>query len=219
MKITKYSIIITLLFIGCAQKTKLDLFPKIYSESPKTILVLPPINQSTSTDATEYYSTTIAEPLSLTGYYVFPIEITKEVLKSEGIYDASLLKTIPMNKFREYFDVDAVLFTEIIEWDKSFYIVGGNVEVNIEFILKSTHSGEILWSYNGNIEVDTSSDESEVSGIAGFLLEAAVTALQTAALDYILIAKTINMKGLATLPYGFYHPKFNKDQSMNVIDH
>ena len=157
-----------------------------------------------------------AEPLSLIGYYVFPIEIIKDVLKSEGIYDASILKNIPMNKFREYFDADAVLFTEIIEWDKSFYVVGGNVEVHIEFILKSTNSEEILWSYKGNIKVDTSSGDSEIPGLAGILLEAAVTAIQTATQDYVPIAKKITIQGLSTLPYGSYHPKFNQDQSMII---
>ena len=179
MKINKYLLIISLLLVGCAQKSKLDFFPDIYNELPKSILVLPPINKSTSADATEYYSTTIAEPLSFAGYYVYPIEITKEVLKSEGIYDASLLKDLPMAKFQEYFGADAVLFTEIIEWDKSFYVIGGNVEVNIEFVLKSTKTEKTLWSYKGNIKVDTTSDDSEIPGLAGFLLEVAVTAAQT----------------------------------------
>jgi len=205
-----------MLLVGCAQKSKLDIFPEIYNELPKSILVLPPINKSTSADATEYYSTTIAEPLSFAGYYVYPIEITKEVLKSEGIYDAALLKDIPMVKFQEYFGADAVLFTEIIEWDKSFYVIGGNVEVNLEFILKSTKTEKTLWSYKGNIKVDTSSDDTEVPGIAGFLLEVAITAAKTAAQDYVPIAKKINEQGLSTIPYGYYHPKFNQDQAIMV---
>ena len=216
MKINKYILIISLLLVGCAQKSKLDFFPDIYNELPKSILVLPPINKSTSADATEYYSTTIAEPLSFAGYYVYPIEITKEVLKSEGIYDASLLKDIPMAKFHEYFGADAVLFTEIIEWDKSFYVIGGNVEVNLEFVLKSTKTEETLWSYKGNIKVDTTSDDSEVPGLAGFLLEVAITAVTTAAQDYVPIAKKINVQGLSTIPYGYYHAKFNQDQAMMI---
>ena len=216
MKINKYILIISLLLAGCAQKSKLDFFPDIYNELPKSILVLPPINKSTSADATEYYSTTIAEPLSFAGYYVYPIEITKEVLKSEGIYDASLLKDIPMAKFQEYFGADAVLFTEIIEWDKSFYVIGGNVEVNLEFVLKSTKTEKTLWSYKGNIKVDTSSDDSEIPGLAGFLLEVAVTAVKTAAQDYVPIAKKINVQGLITIPYGYYHAKFNQDQAMMI---
>ena len=216
MKINKYLLIISLLLAGCAQKSKLDFFPDIYNELPKSILVLPPINKSTSADATEYYSTTIAEPLSFAGYYVYPIEITKEVLKSEGIYDASLLKDLPMDKFQEYFGADAVLFTEIIEWDKSFYVIGGNVEVNIEFVLKSTKTEKTLWSYKGNIKVDTTSDDSEIPGLAGFLLEVAVTAVKTAAQDYVPIAKKINVQGLSTIPYGYYHVKFNQDQAMMI---
>ena len=135
------------------------------------------------------------------------------VFKKEGIYDASTLSKIPMQKFKEYFGADAVLFTEIIEWDKSFYVIGGNVEVNIKFYLKSTQSNKTLWSYTGNIIVDTTSGDSNIGGMAGLLLEVAVTALQTAAQDYVPIAKKINYQGVSTLPFGYYHPQFNLDKS------
>ncbi|NIS74702.1 MAG: hypothetical protein GTO08_05375, partial [Deltaproteobacteria bacterium] len=46
----------------------------MYQEQPLTILVLPPMNETTAADAKEYYATTIAEPLSLQGFYVLPIE-------------------------------------------------------------------------------------------------------------------------------------------------
>ena len=83
---------VSLLFTGCAKHvTKGEKFPLMYEEKPVTILVLPPMNHSTAADAKEYYSTTIAEPLSLSGYYVYPIEVTSEMLKMEGIYDTELL--------------------------------------------------------------------------------------------------------------------------------
>ena len=217
IKFKIYLIYLLVLFLfNCAQKTKLELYPNYYSELPISLLVIPPINLSTSTDASEYYSTTIVEPLSFAGYYVFPIELTNEVFKKEGIYDASTLENIPMKKFKEYFNADAVLFTKIIEWDKSYYVVGGNVEVKLEFVLKSTKSNTILWNYNGNIIVNTTSGDTEIAGLAGILIEAAVTALQTAGQDFIPIAKKINYQGVSTLPFGYYHPQFNKDQSVMI---
>ena len=99
-------LILSLIIInGCATiLTKGEAFPKMYKEKPVSILVLPPINESTAADAKEYYSTTIAEPLSFVGYYVFPIEIVNEVLKQEGIYDTELIVNLDPSKFKEYFD-------------------------------------------------------------------------------------------------------------------
>ena len=60
--------------------TKFAEFPIMYEEKPNSILILPPINESTDAEAKDYYSTTIPIPLLLHGYYVFPYELTSEIL-------------------------------------------------------------------------------------------------------------------------------------------
>ena len=102
MNIKVIIILLSLIILsGCATIiTKGEAFPKMYNEKPVSILVLPPINESTAADAKEYYSTTIAEPLSFAGYYVFPIEIVNEVLKQEGIYDTELIVDLDASKFK-----------------------------------------------------------------------------------------------------------------------
>jgi hypothetical protein len=42
--------------------------------------VVPAINNSTAAEAPDYYSTTIAEPLTRMGYYVLPIEVTNSAI-------------------------------------------------------------------------------------------------------------------------------------------
>ncbi len=99
---------------GCVARhttTKQAEFPQMYEENPASILILPPINESTDAEAKDYYSTTIPIPLLLHGYYVFPYELTSEILKQEGIYDSELLRDLPLGKFHEYFGADAVMFT------------------------------------------------------------------------------------------------------------
>jgi len=212
-------LILSLIIInGCAIITKGEAFPKMYKEKPVSILVLPPINESTAADAKEYYSTTIAEPLSFVGYYVFPIEIVNEVLKQEGIYDTELIVDLDPSKFKEYFGADAVLFTKIIAWNTSYYVVGGNVKVHIAFDLVSTKTGETLWSYNDKLTVDTTADDNELGGAAGLLLQLAATAVQTAAQDYTPLAKKVNTTVLKTIPFGIYHTQHGTDQSLTGVE-
>jgi len=197
--------------------TKGNKFPLMYEEKPLAIVVLPPINESTAADAKEYYSTTIQEPLSQTGYYVFPYEVTSEILKMEGIYDAELLTNMPLGKFREYFGADAVLFTRIQKWDLNYAVLVSTLEVSINAQLKSTKTDQVLWEYNGNIVVDLSGGNSG-GGLAGLVVKVVVVALNSAMADYVVHARTANVKALGSIPLGKYHQQFNQDQDIEIID-
>lgn len=207
------------LFLSSCSKTmtKLELFPKLYDERPLSILVLPPINESTAADADEYYLTTIAEPLSLTGYYVYPIEVVMDALKTEGVFDGGRVSSIPPAKFREYFGADAVMLVKIIKWNKSYYVVGGNLTVSIECEIKSAKTGETLWTYSGTIVLDTSGSSNSNSGLAGLFVSLIATAVKTAAADYTPVAKQVNFQVLTSVPYGKYHLKYDTDRKTPVV--
>ncbi|MBW2663591.1 MAG: DUF799 family lipoprotein [Deltaproteobacteria bacterium] len=186
---------------ACAPKmsTKLAEFPLMYEERPVSILILPPINETTAADAKEYYSTTIQEPLAFTGYYTFPYPITSEILKMEGIYDTELLVNLPLSKFKEYFGADAVLFTTIKKWDLSYMVLASTLTVSIDCKLKSTTSNQTLWKYKGTVIVDLSGGNAG-GGLAG---------------PY---ARQANYRALSSMPYGKYHSEHNKDQQVQFID-
>lgn len=197
--------------------TKQEAFPKMYEDHPLTILVLPPINESTAADAKEYYSTTIAEPLSLAGYYVFPIEVVSEIFKQEGLYDTESMADMPAGKFKEYFGADAVLYTRIRKWDTAYYVIGGHMTVSVDFLLRSTATEETLWKYNGTIVVDTTGDSGNAPGLAGLLVQAVGTAVKTASTDYVPLAKQANRIALVTIPYGKYNPAYDQDRDLRVV--
>jgi hypothetical protein len=207
------------LLSACGPKTltKEAAFPNMYAYHPLSILVLPPINETTAVDAKEYYSTTITEPLTLSGYYVYPLEVTSDILKAEGLYDTELIVNVPPQKFREFFDADAVLYIRILKWDTSYYVVGGNVTVSADFSLKSTDTGEELWHYDGTITVDTSGGDNSGGGMAGLLGKVISTAISTATTDYVPIATRVNYMTLASMPYGKYHPQYNKDKTAKAV--
>lgn len=211
-----------LVIVGCAPKhnyvTKGEKIPLMYQEHPVSILVLPPINQSTAADAKEYYSTTIAEPLSLFGYYVFPIEVTSDILKMEGIYDTELLLNTPPQKFKTYFGADAVLYTTIEKWNVTYMVIASNLTVAINCVLKSTASGETLWQYRGVVVVDLSGGSQSSGGIAGLIVKAVATAVKTAVVDYVPYAKRANYRALNTIPIGKYHGMHGKDMDVKFIE-
>lgn len=204
---------------GCGPKmtTKGTEFPLMYEETPTSILVLPPMNESTAAEAKGYYATTVQEVLSYWGYYVFPYEITADILKMEGAYDTELMRNIPLAKFREYFGADAVLFTTIKKWDLSYAVIVSTLTVSIECELLSTKSDQNLWHYTGTVVVDLSG-QNIGGGLVGLIAQVVTTAAQSAMADYVPHARTANRRALYSMPFGKYHPKHMSDQSMQLVD-
>jgi hypothetical protein len=204
---------------GCVPKatTKGEEFPLMYEETPLTILILHPMNESTAADAKQYYATTVQEVLSYWGYYVFPYEVTSDILKMEGIYDAELIRNVPLVKFREYFGADAVLFTTIKKWDLNYMIIESYLTVSIDEELKSTKTDQTLWSYNGTVVVDLSGGDIG-GGLGGLIAKAVIAAVSSAMADYVPYARQANYRALSSFPFGKYHPNFMTDQSMQFID-
>jgi hypothetical protein len=213
-------VFVLLVFVaGCAPKTvtKIEKFPLMYQEQPASILILPPINESTAAEAKDYYGTTIQEPLSFSGFYVFPYEVTTDILKMEGIYDAELLRDVPLSKFREYFGADAVLFTTIKKWDLAYLVLAATLTVSVDCELKSTHSDQVLWAYNGTVVVDLSGG-STGGGIGGLIAKAIVTAISSAMADYVPYARQANYRAISSMPFGRYHLRYLQDQQQRILD-
>jgi len=211
--------IFAIILSSCAPKTitKGEKFPLMYQETPHTILILPPINESTAAEAKGYYATTVQEVLSYWGYYVFPYEITSEILKMEGLYDSELIRGVPLANFQEYFGADAVLFTTIKKWDLNYMILASTLTVSIDEELVSTKTDQILWSYNGTVVVDLSGGNTG-GGLAGLIVKAVIAAASSAMADYVPYAKQANYRALSSFPFGKYHPQYLSDQSMEFID-
>jgi hypothetical protein len=225
IKLKKYiqlllSIFLVSIFAACAgptMVTKAAKFPLMYEEKPVSILILPPMNETTAADAKEYYSTTIQEPLAYSGFYTLPYPITSEILKMEGIYDAETLMNVPLLKFREFFGADAVLFTTIKKWDVSYAVLASNLTVSIDCLLKSTKSDQILWKYSGTVVVDLTGG-GDTSSLIGLVAKAITTAINTAVADYVPYARQTNYLALTSIPAGKYSFQHDKDQLVQIID-
>ncbi len=209
-----------LVFAGCQSPTRLtknEAYPRIYDEQPHVIAVLPPINNSTSADAKDYYATTIAEPLNQLGYYVIPVEILNDVFEMQGLTDTEVFRDQSMRRFGETFGADAVLFTQINAWDKNYAVLSSSLEIAIDAHLKSTRSDAILWSYSGRIIADLSGQGGSSGNIlADLIVQAVVTAVSTAMADYVDYARLANTNLLYSIPLGRYRDGYGQDGAVVV---
>ncbi|MFT7259310.1 MAG: hypothetical protein ACI9MS_001168 [Glaciecola sp.] len=216
-KIKLVSLLVIMAFVlsGCASSfiTKEEAFPKMYQAKPIAILVVPAVNNTTAAEATEYYATTIAEPLTRMGYYVLPIEVTNRLIQEQGIVDGAQLANVDTGLFKTMYGADAVMFVNINQWDTSYFVIGGNVTVGISYELVSTTSKEVLWQYADTIVVDTGGDSG--GGIIGAIIS---TAINTAFTDYVPLAKRVNYTALSTIPFGGYHEKTGTDQKAQAVN-
>jgi len=201
---------------GCAQVqmgTKRDAYPLMYTEQkPVSVLVVPAINESTAADAGDLLNVTVAQPFANHGYYVLPVPIAADIFKREGILEGTQLKGVPTRLFKENFGADAVLFLTIRNWDKTYLVLAANVSVGIEYVMLSTETNEVLWSYDQVVVVDT-------SGSSGNLLADVIsTAISTAMTEYVPVAQQVHARAVQSLPFGNYHPRSGQDGDMKSVN-
>lgn len=183
-------------------------YPKMYEEKPLTILLMPPINRSTNVEAKEYFHSTLNIPIANAGFYVIPPLVSMEILKKESAYDAELFLDANLSKFGEVFGADLALFTIIHKWDKS--AIASDVYIEVEYLLKSIKTNEILYARKGDITYDTSINTG-VGGIGGIIADLAASAINTAVIKYVDVARVCNSYTFKDLPTGKYSPTYGTD--------
>lgn len=216
-------IVVILLATGCAEKnvavaTRGAAFPNIYSEQPRSILVLPPINKSTTPEATTYYMATIEMPLTSRGYDVLPAESVTDILRQNGIYDTNLLYTMPLDTLYKYFGSDAVLYTRINQWEEAHTGLISRLIISIEAEIVSTKTSTQLWVYNSSVNVDLNTVKT-TGGSIQLIIDAMTTDVDKATADSIAYTLRATTKLTRDLPFGPQHEDYLQDQPVKLIGH
>lgn len=201
--------LVALIMSSCAQQiTRGEQYPKMYEEKPLSIVVMPPINQTQHVEAKDYFYTTLYTPLCEKGYYVYSPMLTMEMFQIESAYDAELFIEGDLSQFRNVLGADAAMFTIIKSWKRNN--VGGSLTAGVEYVLRSTITGETLYKREGLINVDTSINGGS-SGI-GALVGLIATAVNTAATDKVVAGRKCTAFVLSDMPVGKYDKMFDQDQ-------
>ena len=210
MKRILYFITLCCMVTSCGMMntvTRESQYAKMYEEKPITLLVMPPINNSTNVEAKDLLYTSISRPLVEAGYYVISPLLAMDVLKAESAYDSEMFFDSPLTTFQNYFGADAVVFSVIDTWAKK----GMGIETKIRYVIKSAYTNEILFDRSCDLYLDLSID-SGATGVLGALVDLAASAINTAATDHIKAARKANYYILRDIPRGKYSPEHMLDK-------
>ena len=210
--------IVAILLSSCAQSvgiTRGVQYAQMYEEKPTSIVIMPPINQTNSVEAKEFFYTTMYMPLTEKGYYVFSPYLTMEMLQSESAYDSEMFLEGDLGSFKNVLGADAAIFTIIKSWDRNSLL--GYLTVGVEYVLRSTATGETLYHREGLIQVDTSVNGGG-GGLVGSLVNMAATAINTAMTDKVVAGRRCTAFVLSDMPVGKYDADFGKDSEVLAGD-
>lgn len=189
--------------------TRESQYSKMYEEKPVTLLVMPPINNSTNVEAKDLLYTSISRPLVEAGYYVISPLLAMDILKAESAYDSEHFFDAPLTMFNTFFGADAVVFSVIDSWTKK----GMGIQTKIRYVIKSAYTNEILFDRSCDLYLDLSVD-SGTGGLLGALVDLAASAITTAATDHIVAARKANYFIVRDIPRGKYNPDHMLDKDV-----
>jgi hypothetical protein len=195
---------------------KSEAYKGFYEEKPVTVLVMPPINNSTNVDAKDYFYSTLSVPVCNSGYYVFPAFLAMETLQHESAYDSERFLDSDVSKFNKLFGADLLMFTVIKSWEKDA-VFTSQITITVQYIFKSAKTNEVVYKREGKIICDTSvktglSNSGGVLGLIGLIADKTLSVINTAVTDYVAVARDCNNYVLnSDLPKGKYSSTYGQD--------
>ena len=200
---------------GCTSKPVIPHDYRLFLKyMPKSILVLPPANQSMEVMAPYMYLSTITRPLAEKGYYVYPVAVIDALMKENGLTSPEEMHQIPLHKINEVIHPDAVLYLTIKDWGTKYKLIDSQTSIAIYGKLVDTESGITIWQKERKI-VRSSTDNAD--SIEKMLIAALVNQVLSNFVDPSLdVAQRINQDMYNNpqngLLLGKYHPLYEENQ-------
>lgn len=132
-------------FTGCATNQAPPDYSAYRSHMPRSVLVLPPTNDSIEVNASYVYLSTITRPLAEAGYYVFPVAVVDNYMKENGLPTPNEMNAVPLDKIRKIFGADAVLYIHIEDWGQKYTVLASTTIVKARAKLVDARTGAVLW--------------------------------------------------------------------------
>jgi len=199
-----------MMIVGCANQPPYD-YTNYREHPPRSILVLPPLNESTAVEGTYGYLSTVSMPLAEMGYYVFPVAVVDQFLKENGMPTAGEMHAISLAKVAEITGADAVLFVTLEQYGSTYQVVSTTVTVRAKAKLVDTRTGVLLWEGEA-----TTKNSSQGGGniLADLIAAAVVQAINSKTDPAHGVSRQANSVLFSTkdrgLLYGPYSPKYGK---------
>lgn len=159
---------------GCASTPAPKADYTVYRQHmPKSILVLPPINDSPDVHATHSVLSSTTTPIAEAGYYVFPVALVEQTFKENGLSNPAEIQQVPPQKLQEIFGADAALYMTVTEYGSKYQVLQSSTSVAATAKLIDLKTGAQLWQGTQRLDVVDGGDQG--AGIVGLLVNAAIS--------------------------------------------
>jgi hypothetical protein len=183
-------------------------FTVFQASNPRSILVVPVINHTNETEAADLFLTTLPVLLGERGYYVFPVNMSKKLIESDGLADASLVHGTSTPRIAALFGADSVLYVEVLEWKTTYAVVASGIQVKFLYTLKDGRNNNLLWQEERMAQYSTSVSSGNI--LVDIVATAVKAAIDNGRSDYTPVADMANTVALTVdgqgIPYGPYSP-------------
>ncbi|MHC8299373.1 DUF799 domain-containing protein [Pseudomonas sp. ZS1P83] len=200
---------------GCVSPKTVDY--SAYKQSrPKTILVLPPLNNSPDVKASYSLLSQVTYPLAEAGYYVLPIALVDETFRQNGLTTPADIHQAPANKLHEIFGADAALYITVTDYGTRYMIINSETVVTASAKLVDLKSGTTLWTGSARASSEEGGNNGG-GGLIGMLITAAVKQVINSSTDAghpiagVTSARLLSAGQSAGLLYGPRSPKYGTD--------
>ncbi len=156
---------------GCATTKQPHDYSSYRSHMPRSVLVMPPTNDSIEVDASYVYLSTITRPLAEAGYYVFPVAVVDNFMKENGLPTPTEMNAVPLDKIGDIFGADAVLYIHIEDWGQKYMVLSSTTVVKARAKLVDVRTGATLWK--GTAQAAEGSGDGG-GGLIGMVVAAAI---------------------------------------------
>jgi hypothetical protein len=200
-----------LLLAGCASPPDYSAFRM---KHPRSVLVIPPLNESMNLKATYSVLSTVSHPLAEMGYYVFPVAVIDQFMKENGMPTPGEMNQVSLAKVDEIVGADAVLYMLVKEYGTKYTVIDSSTVVHLTARLVDVESGELLWS--SEIHLYDSSSSAAGGDLVAMLITATVDQVISHTMDEShAVAVSASQQLFRTrnkgLLYGPYHPGYGTD--------
>ena len=204
---------------ACAPTVKRPDYTAFKKSQPRSILVLPPVYETSDVAATYGMLSQMTLPLAESGYYVVPVAVMDETFKQNGLTNAAEIQGVSAAKLREIFGADAALYSKVSQYGSVYQVVDSTTVVSASAKLVDLKTGDVLWQGSGRATGKELGTNVNVGGfgIVGMLVQAAVKQIAHSLTDeaHDVAGLTSNRLLSAGPPngllYGPRSPKFGTD--------
>lgn len=160
-----------LLFLsGCATKLPPFDYTAFDKARPATLLVLPPLNESPSVEASAGVWAQATAPLAEAGYYVLPVTLVDETFRQQGVHTPTDAHGIAITKLREFFGADAVVYIKVRQYGTTYSVISSQTTVEVESRIVDLRSDTELW--RGRASASSAENQQSQNNLTSILIAA-----------------------------------------------